>query len=71
MGADVMTIIIDRFEGDFAVVETEDKKMINLPQLLVPHGAKEGSVLSIELNTGETETRKRHSADLMKNVWKD
>ncbi len=52
-----MNVIIDRFEGNFAVVETENKKMINLPKLLVPDGAAEGSVLSIQINTKETEAR--------------
>jgi hypothetical protein len=57
MGVDLMNVIIDRFEGNFAVVETENKKMINLPKLLVPDGAAEGSVLSIQINTKETEAR--------------
>ena len=27
-----MKIIIDRFEGGFAIVELEDKRIINMPQ---------------------------------------
>ena len=40
-----MKVTIDRFDGGFAVVETGDKKFVNLPDALVPAGAKEGSVL--------------------------
>ena len=53
-----MRIIIDRFEGDFAVVELENKHFANMPKSLVPQCAKEGSALSIELDEEETEKRK-------------
>jgi hypothetical protein len=35
-----MQCIIDRFEGEFAVVELPDRTMVNMPRILVP-GAKE------------------------------
>ena len=40
-----MRLIIDRFEGDFAVVELEDRSTIDIPKKLIPKGAKEGDVL--------------------------
>ena len=52
-----MKIIIDRFEGDFAVVELPDGKFCNMPRCLVPEGASAGSVIDIEYNKGETESR--------------
>lgn len=57
-----MKVIIDRFEGNFAVVELEDKTFANLPFLLSPTGAKEGDVISISIDKEETE-RRRHEAD--------
>ena len=48
-----LKVIIDRFEGDYAVVETEDKIMVNLPKSLIP-GAKEGDVISISIDEEET-----------------
>ena len=42
-----MKITIDRFEGDFAVVELPDGKFCNMPLCLVPKGASEGSVIEI------------------------
>lgn len=66
-----MRVTIDRFEGGFAVVETEDKNFVNLPGALVPVGAKEGSVLSIDLDGAETTRRRDETAALMEQVWKD
>jgi len=63
-----MRIIIDRFEGDFAVVELENKLFANMPKSLVPLGAKEGSVLSIELDEKETEKRKQNISELKDKV---
>ncbi|MFY9213395.1 MAG: DUF3006 domain-containing protein [Tissierellaceae bacterium] len=60
-----MRIIIDRFEGDFAVVELEDKSFVDMPLKLIPEGAKEGDILEIEINREETE--KLHEE--RKNKW--
>lgn len=35
-----MRIIIDRFEGNFAVVELENRTMVNMPLELLPAEAK-------------------------------
>ena len=40
-----MKVIIDRFEGNYAVCETEDKKYINILKSELPQGIKEGDVL--------------------------
>lgn len=66
-----MRVIIDRFEGDFAVVELENKQFINMPKKLLPIGAKEGSVISIELDQEETEKRSKRISGLMNDLWKD
>ncbi|MDP4118615.1 MAG: DUF3006 domain-containing protein [Bacillota bacterium] len=65
-----MKIIIDRFEGDFAVVEISAGDFANMPKTLVPSGTKEGDVLSIEIDKGETERRKKEIDDLMNNLFK-
>ncbi len=66
-----MKVVIDRFEGDFAVIEMPDKKFINMPRQLTPDGSKEGSVISIEVDIAETEARRKKIENLMKDVWKD
>ena len=42
-----MKIIIDRFEGDFAVCELEDKSFVNVPRVLFGN-AKEGDIFNIQ-----------------------
>ena len=64
-----MKIIIDRFEGAFAVVETEDKQMINLSQKLIPTDAKEGTVLSILIDQEETIARSKEVSKLLDQLF--
>ena len=65
-----MKVIIDRFEGEFAVVEIETGKCINIPKILVPN-SKEGDVVNIGIDEKETEDRKKYIQDLMNNVFED
>ena len=65
-----MKVIIDRFEGEFAVVEIETGKCINIPKILIPN-SKEGDVVNIGIDEKETEDRKKHIQDLMNNVFED
>lgn len=65
-----MKVIIDRFEGEYAVVEIAIGKFVNIPKILIPN-ANEGDVIKIEVDKNETEKRKKHIQDLMNNVFKD
>ena len=65
-----MKVIIDRFEEDYAIVEIEIGKSVNLPKILVPN-AKEGDVINIEIDTNETENRKNKINTLMNNLFED
>ena len=65
-----MKVIIDRFEGEFAVVEIETGKCINIPKILIPN-SKEGDVVNIGIDEKETEDRKKYIQDLMNNVFED
>jgi hypothetical protein len=51
-------IIIDRFEGDIAVVEYEGKNY-NIPRAWLPVGAKEGDVVVVTLVVDEEATARR------------
>jgi len=51
-------IILDRVEGDFAVLET-DSGMINIPRSDLPAGAKEGDVLKLVIDVTATRARKK------------
>lgn len=53
-----MRLIIDRFEEEFAVVELENKEMVNLPRSIFPIEAKEGDIIKIIIDEEETEIRR-------------
>lgn len=58
-----MRVIIDRFEGDFAVVEVEEGVTVNMPRILVPD-ANEGDTVIIEsYRDTEREERIKKLAD--------
>jgi hypothetical protein len=44
-----MKLIIDRFEGDYAVCEDEDQKFRNIKLLEMPEGVKEGDIIEMEM----------------------
>ena len=63
-----MDVIVDRIEGDYAVMEIEKGKMCNLPIELVPN-VKEGDVVSIIINKSKTDERKKTIEELMNSVF--
>lgn len=63
-----MKVIIDRFEGEFAVVEIDNGKFANLPKILVPD-AKEGDVIEISVDRNETQSRKKKINKLMDDLF--
>jgi len=62
-------LIIDRFEGDFAIVETSDGN-VNIPRADIPANAKEGDILVIDLDKNETDARKKRIDGMMNNLFK-
>ncbi len=70
-----MKVIIDRFEGDYAVCETEERNMINIERSSIPLYAKEGDVLkisedSITVDTLETAKEKNDADTMVDDLWK-
>ena len=65
--------IIDRFEGEWAVVEFEGRKTFDFPRSLLPETAAEGDVLRFEMKVDreETEKRRREIDTLAKKLFKD
>ena len=71
----MIKVIIDRFEGEFAVCEAEKGKMINIEKFRLPANAKEGDVLIVspdksEIDEEETKKRKKRIEELMRDLWK-
>ncbi|MDI3545153.1 MAG: hypothetical protein PWP68_570 [Rikenellaceae bacterium] len=66
--------VIDRFEGDYAVVELEDGKMKDIKKSLFPDNAKEGDVIiinekGIKIDIEETHKRKEEINSLMDELF--
>ena len=62
-------LIIDRFEGDFAVIET-DNGMLNVSRSELPTGAKEGDVLRLVIDADGTDSRKERIDGMMERLFK-
>lgn len=65
-----MKVVLDRFEGDYAVCEKPDRTMINITKNKLPIDAKEGDVIviigdTITIDEVETAERKRKSQQLL------
>lgn len=63
-------LTIDRFEGDFAVVETSNG-MVNIPKADLPNDSKEGDILTIMVDKNATTNRKKNIENMMNNLFKD
>lgn len=67
---------IDRFEGNYAVLEDNNRMMSDVPIKLIPHGSKEGDIISFdESGTGvvdkaDTATRNSVAQKLLNSVMK-
>ena len=63
---------IDRFEAQWAVLETPNGKTINYPRNLLPKGAKEGDVfdLNIDMNQKASEERKTNIKGIVDDLKK-
>lgn len=69
-----MSFIIDRFEGDLAVVEIDGKEMRDIPKDDISPAAKEGDVIILvngryEIDTTETKRIKDEAEKLMNDLF--
>ena len=69
-----MKLIIDRFEGGFAVCEAENKDIVNIERSKLPKGTKEGDVIiqtseGYKLDIDMTNRRKERINKLMNELW--
>ena len=65
-----MQVTVDRFEGEYAIVEYINKKVCfeKIPRVLIPD-ASEGDVIDITVNRGETEKRQKRIKNLMDSLF--
>lgn len=67
-------LIIDRFEGEYAVCEKEDKSFVNICRDKVPEVCKEGDIIVIDDGTvysdeESTKEREKKIKELMGEVF--
>lgn len=70
-----MKVIIDRFEGNYAVCEADDKSMLNIEKSKLPRSAREGDILyvngdKIRIDVKGTRERKRKIEKMVEDLWK-
>ncbi|MGO1469527.1 MAG: DUF3006 domain-containing protein [Tissierella sp.] len=66
-----MKFTIDRFEGNFALVELENNDIIDISVSILPEGSKEGDVLKIIIDKEETEKRKKRIEEKFKKLLEE
>ncbi len=66
----MVKLIIDRFEGDFAIVELADRSTATILRIILPPQAMEGDVIKVEVDSDETSKRKAASTKLLEELWK-
>lgn len=68
-------LIIDRFEGSFAVCEQEDKTFVNIPKYRLPLESKEGDCLihdadgMYQIDKEETKSREKRICDKINRLF--
>lgn len=55
-------LVIDRFEGEYALIKV-NRRIFHLPKALLPKGAKEGDMINIQI-TIDQEAKEKQKPDL-------
>jgi len=66
-----MKFAIDRYEGDFAVLESKEGEITRVPKNVIPQNAVEGDIISIEIDSNETRNRQKSIRNKMEQLFKD
>lgn len=69
----MMFYTIDRFEGDYAVLEDDDENRVNVKKALLPEMAKESDILDFDgeaytVNAEETEKRRQSVIEMLRKM---
>jgi len=63
-------MIIDRFEENIVVIET-DESTINIPRKYLPKNASEGDVIKFIIDKNTTDTRKKRINKLAESLFEE
>ena len=62
-------MIIDRFEGDMAVLELDNGETLDVPAKILPPHAKEGDCIFIGIDSDATTERKKRIKDKLDKLF--
>lgn len=64
--------VLDRFEGDYAILVGDDRALAQIPTTALPAGVKEGDALRLNLvlDAEETARRRARIAQETEDLWK-
>jgi hypothetical protein len=66
-----LKFVIDRFEEEYAVVELENKDIVNIPIKILPKEVKEGDVIKILVDYEETAIREELIKEKFNNLFEE
>lgn len=66
-----MKYTIDRFEGEYAVVELESGKFVDVPREAIPVEARESDIIEVKINKADTEKRREEVRKLENDLFVD
>lgn len=61
---------VDRLEGNYAVIELENKETADIPLKALPDGVKEGDILCVAVDKDKTAERKTEIDSLANRLFK-
>ena len=69
-----MKLVIDRFEGEYAVCENDDNEVLNIHISDLPENSKEGDIIykknnSIVIDKKCSKERKKHIEEIVNDIW--
>jgi hypothetical protein len=64
-------LIIDRFEGEIAIIELEKGKFVQIPRIILPSEAREGDVITVQIDQKRTADRRSKIEGLLHELWED
>ncbi|WFA08864.1 DUF3006 domain-containing protein [Tissierella sp. Yu-01] len=66
-----MKFTIDRFEGEYAVVELENKEIVNIPIKALPEEAQEGDIINVSIDNEGTTDREKRIRDKFESLFEE
>ncbi len=64
-------MILDRIEGDIAVLELDDGNYLTLPKTYLPDGVQEGDILKLMVDTDATQKKVQTVKETMHRLFRD